>query len=301
MVSVLAHRAEPELPDPDLLTEPASRWEARLSLRLRRTARGTRLIERYHHGPLYVQSPFYPEGADLAHLYILHPPGGLVTGDCLDIAIRSERDCLSLFTTPGAGRVYRAREDHHWQQQSNQLQLDERSHCEWLPLESIIFPGARARLTTRVDLAQHSSFIGWEITCLGLPASHSLFNRGELNQTFSLYRQGKLVIREKQLLQADYPDCFTHEAGLQNHSVLGFMLAGPFENPEQLEQITTELRQLSEEFAGRIGVTVVEDFILIRSLNDCGTRTRLHLTECWQLLRPALTGRPACHPRIWNC
>lgn len=54
-------------------------WNAELALGLTLTQLGTVLKSCRHQGPLYVQKPFYPEGRELAHLYLLHPPGGMVS------------------------------------------------------------------------------------------------------------------------------------------------------------------------------------------------------------------------------
>ena len=61
-------------------------WQASLRLGFRTSARGTLLAERRRQGPLAVQRPFYPEG-EVCHTYLLHPPGGVVGGDRLDIDV----------------------------------------------------------------------------------------------------------------------------------------------------------------------------------------------------------------------
>ena len=86
-----------------------SRWQAELALGFAATKRGVVLQHCRHQGPLYVQKPFYPEGRQLPHVYLLHPPGGLVSGDKLQINVAMARDTQALISTPGAGRVYRAR------------------------------------------------------------------------------------------------------------------------------------------------------------------------------------------------
>ena len=50
--------------------------------------RATRLARRAHRGPLVVQRPFFPEGPEVCHVYLLHPPGGLVGGDELTVDVR---------------------------------------------------------------------------------------------------------------------------------------------------------------------------------------------------------------------
>ena len=50
---------------------------------------------------------------------------------------------------------------------------------EWLPQENIFYPDAAAELLTTVRLrGRRGAFIGWEIACLGLPASAQDLNQG---------------------------------------------------------------------------------------------------------------------------
>ena len=55
-------------------------WQARLDLEFALSQQKTVISKRRHSGPLTIQRPFYPEG-DVCHLYLLHPPGGVVAGD----------------------------------------------------------------------------------------------------------------------------------------------------------------------------------------------------------------------------
>ena len=82
-------------------------WQARLSLGIAHDGRQSRLRERVHEGPLYVQRPFYPEG-DLCHVYILHPPGGMVGGDVIQIDISVAEEASALITTPASAKVYKS-------------------------------------------------------------------------------------------------------------------------------------------------------------------------------------------------
>ena len=82
-------------------------WHARLSLGFRHDGIATRLVRRSTLGPLQVQRPFYP-GGGVCHVYLLHPPGGIVGGDRLEIDIEADVETRVLLTTPAAGKFYRS-------------------------------------------------------------------------------------------------------------------------------------------------------------------------------------------------
>ncbi|MEW8499294.1 MAG: urease accessory protein UreD, partial [Candidatus Thiodiazotropha taylori] len=82
-------------------------WHAQLKLGFRKTVNRTILSERFRQCPLSVQRALYPE-ADLCHIYLLHPPGGVVGGDRLDIQVDVTPQANALITTPGAAKFYRS-------------------------------------------------------------------------------------------------------------------------------------------------------------------------------------------------
>ena len=63
-------------------------WKAQLELEFAKQGDKTLLVKRRQFGPLTVQRPFYPEG-DVCHVYLLHPPGGIVGGDHLHFSIQA--------------------------------------------------------------------------------------------------------------------------------------------------------------------------------------------------------------------
>lgn len=280
-----------------------SRWPAQLSLTVAKTARGSRLVKKSHAGPLYVQKPFYPEGPNSAHIYLLHPPGGIVSGDHLGITIDLQAQAHGLFTTPGAGRIYKARPDQTPQCQTVQLSVAPNAVLEWLPLETIVFPASNGQLTTQVTIPSDGSgrFIGWEITALGLPASQFPFNSGQLHQSFALYQGTKPLLIETLRLNAKDINLLQGRCGLQSRPVSALMVAGPFsQSSDDFKALITRLR---EQVAGydTIGITSKHQFIIIRLLTNNAEHARKTLTQLWQILRPELIGLPATEPRIWAC
>ena len=290
-----------------------NRWQAHLSLHLALTKRGMVLKNTSHQGPLYVQKAFYPEGKDLAHLYILHPPGGLVSGDKLQINVQADQHVKVLLTTPGAGRVYRARADKILQQQSVSLTAAENASIEWLPLETILYPGANTRLDTQVKLAKGASFIGWDICTFGLPACGETFSSGSLEQCLQIEIEGTVVLRERLVLNDSNRFLLTATAGFANRPVNALMVAGPFTRNDSNTEHAQMLAQLQQDCVNHLdfneieiaelealtSVTLSGGFILVRYLGHCSEQARNLFTQCWTVLRPSLLGRPACPPRIW--
>jgi urease accessory protein len=144
-----------------------SGWAAELALRFAvRGERGrTELVGRRHVGPLRVQRPFHPEPSGACHVYVLHPPGGVVGGDQLALDVSVESGAHALLTTPAAAKLYRSAGPCARVQQA--LRVGEGARLEWLPHENIAFSAANAELTTRVELEQGARFLGWVVLCLG--------------------------------------------------------------------------------------------------------------------------------------
>ncbi|NHN36127.1 urease accessory protein UreD [Pseudomaricurvus alcaniphilus] len=281
----------------------ASTWDASLELGFEQNSRGSRLKSKRHVGPLYVQKPFYPEGENVAHVYILHPPGGLVSGDRLDITVRAGSGSHALLTTPGAGRVYRARHDHTPQCQTITLDLQADAVVEWLPLETIVFNGARTRLQTRVNLQPGARYIGWEVTSLGLPASHSAFDSGEVQQSLTIAQADTPLLIERLRLQGEDQGLFSARAGMQGLPINGLFVAGPFSPTQAKDDLLGLLREQAEasDFSNCLaGVSLVNGFLVGRYLGACSEQGRNLFERWWSVVRPELLARAACRPRIWS-
>jgi urease accessory protein len=161
-------------------------WRAELGLRFEARAEHTYLAERRHRGPLLIQRPFHPEGGP-CHVYVVHPPGGIVAGDRLSLDVSCGEGAHALLTTPAATKFYRSEGREAIQDQ--QLAATAGA-IEWLPQETIFYPGARVRSGTHVRLTRGSRFIGWEIPCLGLPARNQPFDAGALSLDLELWVDG---------------------------------------------------------------------------------------------------------------
>jgi urease accessory protein len=266
-------------------------WAAELHLRFAPQDGRTVVRERRHRGPLQVQRAFYPEGADLCHVYLLHPPGGLVAGDALEVRVQVDPGAHVLMTTPAATKVYRGN-GGPGATQRHRLGVGAGASLEWLPQETIVFEGGEVELGTRVNLDPAAAvFVGWEILCLGRPAAGERFARGWCRQRLELWRGDRPLCLERASLSGGAP-VLDAAWGLRGAPVVGTMLAtgGAF----ALDQI----RAL--ESPDLTSATVTEDVLICRYLGASAERARAHFARVWAVVRPALLGRPASPPRIWS-
>ena len=291
----------------------AGQWDAQLDLEIANREQGARLTSCHRRGPLHVQKAFFPEGKDLAHLYILHPPGGLVSGDSLTVNARVGDGSHALITTPGAGRLYSARETSSVQTQNNILSISPEASLEWFPMETLFYSGSLGVSKTRIDIDQGGKFMGWDICCLGLPASEQPFVEGELRQRFEINYAGKADWFERWNFRADDLTFLNSKIGLQGNSCNGVFVAGPFSSdsnsgdsdpsipPETYQELQTLCQMFRDQNLGLAGVSFADKWLAVRYLGASAAHARDLFAKAWALLRPILLERQAVPPRIWKC
>jgi urease accessory protein len=293
VVAALRDPGPARRPAPGTGTVPADAgsWAGRLELAFERRAGRTALVRKRHHGPLMVQSPFYP-GDGACHVYVLHPPGGLVGGDRLTLRTEVGDGAHALLTTPAATKVYRS--DGRIALQHQSVRVAESGACEWLPQESLVFSGARARLGTEVELAPGSRFLGWEQWCLGRPASGAPFADGWLVQSLEVRVAGTPRLVERQRLEAGSP-VLTGAWGLGGRPAGGTLIAYPGSEP-----LLAAARRLGAEHDDcRTGASIVDGLLVCRALAASARPLAVFLARLWAALRPLLLGCAPVPPRIW--
>lgn len=277
------------------------RWAASIDLGFRRDIRRdahgdsdrTRLVRARHRGPLRVQRPFYPEGG-VCHVYLLHPPGGLVSGDELRIDAAVESGAHALLTTPAAAKLYRADSQGVAWSQHTRLSVADGGTLEWLPQETLCFDGSRGVQTNEIALGGDARCLGWEVLALGRPASQLPFRSGGIEQRFRLTRDGRPLWLERQPLDPRHPR-FRGRWGQGGATVQATLWAVGIEAPSAAIESLRDALPASSRWA----VTLRHDVLLLRYLGDSRNEA-WDLCQCaWEILRPSLCGREACVPRIW--
>ena len=271
-----------------------SGWRAQLDLEFSKSENRSFLSHRRHFGPLQVQKPFHPELNGACHVYILHPPGGVVGGDRINIYINANVNSHALITTPAAGKFYRSSGPMARQEQT--IRVLSGGVLEWLPSENILFSGANVQIKTRVELAKNSQFTGWEILCLGRPASGEIFSQGELDQSFEVWREGRPIRIERLRLRGGGP-ILEGKWGMLGFPVIGSMVCitckkGLVDCLREVDNLSTD-----QEF---FSATQTEDAILCYFLGNSAERARKHFVSAWKILRQEVIGHQAVEPRVWR-
>lgn len=276
---------------------PASTgWEAELKLGFVRRSEATVLVERRHRGPLRVQKALYPEGEGVCQALLLHPPSGLVGGDHLQIGVQVGEGAHAQLTTPGAGKWYRSAGAEA--AQILDFSVATGGTLEWLPQETIVFDGALARMHSHVAISGDARFLGWEILCLGRSAAGERFTQGHLALATRIERDGRPLWVERGQLDGDDP-LLASPVGFAGATVSATLLATlpvGFAAAPLLEAC----RAIAPADGAHCGLTALSGLLVARYLGDASEAARHWLTQLWRLLRPALLGREAIIPRIWN-
>ena len=265
-------------------------WHARLALEIASRAGRSRVVGKRQHGPLTMQRPFYPEGVP-CHLYLLHPPGGVVGGDQLEVEIQVAGGAHALVTAPGATKFYRSAGPLGLQTQ--RLIVAPGGVLEWFPHESIFFPGASCRLHTQVELSGDARFIGWEIQCFGRPAIGERFGEGRAEIGMTLLRDTRPLLIDR--LRVAGASSLDGRAGLRGFPVFATLIA----TGAGTDTLAAARHRLSEVADYPVGATLIDDLLSVRVLAPEVEPVDRLFVDLWSDLRPSLLGLPACPPRIW--
>lgn len=272
-------------------------WHARLHLSYQNEA--ARTVARFRHdGPLRILQSLYPEGDTVCHNVLVHPPGGLVGGDTLDIDIEAADGSHGLITTPGASRFYRS--EGELALQRTRIRLAAGARLEWLPLEAICYSGCQAENRLAIEVAPGAELIGWDVTALGLPNANQPFERGTYLQHIEVpgvwLERGRIDAADHRLLQSPI--------GLGGHRCMAslFFVAGSPVARARRDALLAHARTLLEAsplFDSAGATSPHAEVVVLRVLAPVVEPAMQLLRQVWQAWRSELWQLPAATPRIW--
>ena len=261
-------------------------WKASLSLSFEAGPRRT-FVRREHSGPLGMQRPFYPEST-VAHVYLLHPPGGVVGGDKLSIHARVCENAAGLVTTPGATKFYRT--NGKLSTVDQQLEVNGGS-LEWFPQENIFFDGCHAALTTTIALSDDAAFAGWDIQCFGRSAGNHPFKDGSICIKLTVLVNDEPVFYDRQVVDINHP--LSHRTTYRSSTVNGTLLLNLI--PAECSDLARSILGDSSDFF----VTSVDSLLVVRYLGSSAEVAKRGFCAVWSQMRHLINQRSPCVPRIW--
>lgn len=278
-------------------------WHAQLQLHYRLEAQRT-VLHHQHNGPLRILKSLYPEGDAICHNIIIHPPGGLVGGDVLDVSLRLDPGAHALVSTPGATRFYAS--DQAVATQQVHIELGAGSRLEWLPLEAIAYPGCLAHNSVQATLAEGAEWLGWDVTALGLPTAGQAFEpQGRFSQRLSIpglwLEQAHIDAQDTRLLNS--------LLGLDGQRCLGTMwlACGTALSRERREHLLEVVRSVLDRALGQspanmqAGATCPNtNMLVLRAVAPLVEPLMALFQQVWAELRPAAWGLSNTPPRIWR-
>jgi urease accessory protein len=273
-------------------------WNATLALDYTRQAEKT-LAHFRHNGPLRILQSLYPEGDAICHNVIVHPPGGLVGGDTLDLKFTAATGAHGLITTPGATRFYRSTGEPALQR--TELSLEAGARMEWLPLEAICYSGCLAENRLTMRLAPGAELIGWDVTALGLPAASLPFASG----SFCQHIEVPGVWLERARIAASDTLLMNSPLGLAGQRCLAsiFFVAGSKLERQRRQQALDVARQVIEAhtLCATAGATSPDgQVVVVRVLAPLVEPAMTLLKQVWQAWRGHFWQQSAATPRIWS-
>jgi urease accessory protein len=272
-------------------------WRASLQLDYHRKDDRTQVRHR-HEGPLRVLRSLYPEGTGICHNVIVHPPGGIVGGDRLDITVTVHPHAHALLSTPGATRFYDG--DGLLGAQHVHLRLARDARLEWLPLETIAYPGCHAESTVSFSLEPGAQLLAWDVIALGLPAAERPFDRGCFAQRIEW--PGHWL--EQARLRGDDQPLMQSRIGLGGRRALGALWLA-FGTPPvgaESDRLIEAVRQaLPGQTTAELAATWVQpQLLLVRGLAPAVEPLMQALQQVWASLREHAWQTGSEAPRIWS-
>lgn len=294
-------KVQPLVHRKDGMCAPDMGWEANLTLVFSPQGSRTALSELSHTGPLRVQRPFYPEGKNGAcHVYVLHPPGGVVAGDDMLIDCTVKSNAHALITTPGATKFYRSESDvAHVTQR---LDVERDATLEWFPQDNIFFNGAKAKVNTHIRLHEGAHFMGWELHCLGRPTNQERFLTGSLNAGLRIdyEKEGVWEPLLVERLRINSERDLSATSGMRDYAMQATFIATQC-NEEILEQVRECIDDTLKTHSSDVlfGASLLGDVLMIRALGHGTEALQRVLILVWEQLRPSVLNVDAERPRIW--
>jgi urease accessory protein len=174
---------------------------------------------------------------------------------------------------------------------------------EWMPQETMVFDGARAKQSLEIALAPKARFFGWEMLCLGRTTRGERFATGKFRQSIRLVRadSGAPLWRESRVLMGDDP-LMKSPLGFRGQPVIAtaWIALPDSESGAGTADVLAAVR--AELGAALLAAASSPEtgLVVIKALGDAPEAVRNLLIGVWKRIRLQVFGREPQLPRIWS-
>ena len=258
----------------------------------------TRLTHLYQRDPLRVLFPT-PAAGDPLLAVLVTTSGGLVAGDRLDIGVRLAENAVAHVTASAAEKVYRSLGPTTEIRQS--LSVATGAALEFLPLDTILFDGARLWRETTIELGSGAVFLGGDIVVLGRRARGEGFTRGFLREVWQVRHDGRLVWGDALHVEGDIAGIINNPACFDGAAAFATMILAPAgQDPRRFLDCARKVQSAGATDRVQCGVTATVGLVIARWLaTDAAALRKAYANLASHLRREAL-GLPPSLPRLWH-
>jgi urease accessory protein len=258
----------------------------------------TRLTHLYQRDPLRVLFPM-PAAGDPLLAVLLTTSGGLVGGDRLDIGVDLATGAAAHVSASAAEKIYRSLGPTTEIRQS--LSVAGGAALEFLPLETILFDGARLWRETVVELGPRAAFLGGDILVFGRRARGESFTRGFLREVWQVRREGRLVWGDALHLEDDIAGIIEDPACFDGAGAFATMILAPAGREARgFLARAREIQSVATASELRAGITTIAGLVIARWLAADAALLRRAYADLACHLRQAAMGLPPLLPRLWH-
>ncbi|TNF63006.1 MAG: urease accessory protein UreD, partial [Burkholderiales bacterium] len=180
------------------------------------------------------------------------------------------------------------------------LKLERDARLEWLPLETIAYPGCLAESRVSFSLEAGAQLLAWDVVALGLPASGSPFERGCFSQRIEWpglwLEQARVRGHDRRLL-----DSPVGLGGRKAMATMWFACGTPPDAGAQEDLIEAVRQSLPRRKEADLAATWCNpQLLLVRGLGDAVEPLMQALQTAWAAIRRQAWQRDDPPPRIWQ-
>lgn len=253
----------------------------------------TRLVHLWHHDPVRVLFPL-PARGDLPGAALVTTSGGLVGGDRVTISGSVGAGAAARIGPQAAEKVYRS--GGATAEVRLRLTAEAGAWLEYLPMETILFDGARLDRATSIELAGDAAAMAGEILVFGRLARGEVMRSGTVRDAVEVRRDGRLIWADALDIDDAPSAILDHPAGLGGGRVLATLIYAAADAAGELDAVRAD-----QEAAGAVwGATVVGGVLVARWAGSDGLAIRRAYGKVWAGLRARTRGLPAALPRLWD-